>query len=128
MLTAHASVSCSVSSHGSHRFTLIILGSSCFSTLHHDNCLNPISPHSYVCALQEPLPWKLVTTDGPDTSRLAYTIGKICTHTQRCMHTHALFAHSLICKALWDVAYYYDCTDVQTEKNHKETLYVKVCS
>lgn len=54
-LRPHASVSCSVSSHVSHRFTriIIIAGSSFFSTLHQDNCLNSFSPLSYVCALSQ---------------------------------------------------------------------------
>lgn len=73
-----------------------------FSTLHHHNCLNSFSPLSYVRALREVLPWKLATTDGTETSRLAYTISGCmlmqrctCTHTQTNIH----MAHSLLCKS-----------------------------
>lgn len=63
-----------------------------------------------LCSLREMLPWKLATTDGLETSRLAYTIGK-CTHTQRCMHKHTL-RHSLLCKALRVVANFSGCKDI----------------
>lgn len=91
-----------------------------FSTLHHHNCLNSFSPLSYVRALWEMLPWKLATTDGTETSRLAYTISGCmlmqrctCTHTQTNIH----FAHSLLCKALWVVACYCGFTDEHTKKS-----------
>lgn len=116
-LTTHASVSRPVSSHGSHRFTLIILGSSSFSTLHHDNCLNsfPLSPTSVLSERGYHGNWLQLM--GPKRhdwhTQLVRTHAAVParTHTLT-VHTH--FAHSLLCKALCDIAYYFGCMNMHT--------------
>ncbi len=116
----HASVSRSVSSHGSHRFTLIIPGSSFFSTLHHDNCLNsfPLSPTSVLSERCYHGNWlqlmSLKRHDWHTQLASARTHRGACTHTHTHTHTHTYthFAHSLLCKALWEVPYYYGCIDM----------------
>lgn len=92
------SFSASVSAHPSH--------CSHSSSLHHHNCLK-----SFLFSRRG-----VTMETGHNWWAWNVTIGK-CNHAHTHAQTHTHFAHSLVCKTLWDVAYCYG-SKAATDQNH----------